>query len=123
MQVHPQAKQEYSYHLRRLQPSSNLLHYKYLTKENDSVTMIQQKINKYHLDKALLNALLTANFGSAGFEIEVHKILLCCRMDTWTMYCLTSQTQAHSEVYILTIPRELTAVRLCPKQASSANVY
>jgi hypothetical protein len=47
--------------------------------------MIQQKINKYHLDKALLNALLTTNFGSGGFEIEVRKVLLCYRIDTWTI--------------------------------------
>jgi hypothetical protein len=46
--------------------------------------MIQQKIQKYHLDKALLDALLTSNFGSDGFEVEVRKNLQYCRMGSWT---------------------------------------
>jgi len=47
--------------------------------------MLQQKISKKYLDKQKMNDFLVATFGQNGFEVD-----------------------ARSEVYILTVPRELT---------------
>ena len=67
--------------------------------------MLQQRINKRYCDKKRMNDFLVANFGQNGFEVEVCDAR--CGEHLRAPVDLTP-VQAKSEVYILTVPRELT---------------
>ena len=69
--------------------------------------MLQQKISKKYIDKQRMDSFLVDNFGADGFEVEVGSISLACYPRSSVRLIVL---QVKSEVYLLTVPRELTEV-------------